>query len=86
MPHLAKTLSYIWKKVNKSDLQFIIASTIRNQNTYDRFIECVKEEKFEIERLEFFDSNKAKQERGCIEILKITNNFKISLSSFASKE
>jgi len=76
MPHLAKTLSYIWKKVNKRDLQFIIASTIRNQNTYDRFVECLKEENFEMKRLEFFDSSRSKQEQGCIEILKITKNFK----------
>jgi hypothetical protein len=72
MPHLAKTLSYIWKRVNKSCLEFIIASTIRNQNTYDKFTDCMKEENFTIKILEFFDSGKLKQEQGSIEILKIT--------------
>lgn len=47
MPALAKTLSLIWSKQNQPNkLNLLIASTIRNQNTYGIFLEKIGNDLF----------------------------------------
>lgn len=53
MPDLVNTIDYIWQKVaSDSSIKFLIASTIRNENTYAEFIKNLDIKGFKFDSIE----------------------------------
>lgn len=83
MPHLIQTLTLIWQKASKKtdDLKLIISSTIRNENTYDVFLQNLSSQEFSFVELDKnmvpLNDTQLKNSHECVvEILEIKKSSK----------